>query len=137
LPLEGKPDADLRSIRRDIVRVPETKPIDQLLREFQYRKIHMAIVLDEYGGTAGIATLEDVLEEIVGDIHDEFEEPAPEVRDLGDGRYLVDGKLALTDLRNDLGIDLPADGIDTIGGWVLDQTGAIPANGTVPDVGPH
>src|SRR5438067_10516506 len=137
LPPEDKPDADLRPIRRQIVRVPDTKPTDQLLREFQYRKIHMAVVLDEYGGTAGIATLEDVLEEIVGDIHDEFEEPDPEVRDLGDRRYLVHGKVSLSDLRNDLGIDLPADGVDTIGGWVLDQTGAIPTTGTVLEVGPH
>jgi len=125
LPAEG----DIRSIKRPILFVPETKSIDQLLREFQVNKMHMAVVVDEYGGTAGIVTLEDVLEQIVGEIHDEFEEPDPDVRPLEDGRFLVDGRTLLADLRADWEIVIPANGSETIGGWVLDRLGAIPEPG--------
>jgi len=125
--------ADLRQLRRDILFVPETKSIDQLLREFQVRKMHMAVVVDEYGGTAGIVTLEDVLEQIVGEIHDEHEEPDPEVRPLEENRYLVDGRALLSDLRVDYQILLPANGSETVGGWVLDHVGAIPAEGVQVD----
>jgi CBS domain containing-hemolysin-like protein len=119
----------LEEVKRDIVFVPETKSIDQLLREFQVRKMHMAVVVDEYGGTAGIITLEDVLEEIVGEIHDEFEEPLPEVQPLGANQLLVDGKVLLDDLRADYGIAIPPNGSDTLGGWMLDRFGAIPETG--------
>jgi CBS domain containing-hemolysin-like protein len=135
-----KPDPNLEAIRRDIIVVPETKPIDHLLREFQVRKLHMAVVLDEYGGTAGIVTLEDVLEQIVGDITDEFEEPAPEVRQVNNHEYLVDGKALVTDLRNEFDLEIPANGdnsADTIGGWILDHAGTIPEPGTVIDAGPY
>jgi CBS domain containing-hemolysin-like protein len=123
------PGADLREIRRDMMFVPETKSIDQLLREFQMRKVHMATVVDEYGGTAGIVTMEDVLEQIVGEIHDEHEEPLPEVQPLGDDRFLVDGKVLLTDLKADYEIEIPPNGSETVGGWVLDKIGGIPEAG--------
>jgi CBS domain containing-hemolysin-like protein len=122
-------ERDIRTIRRDIIFVPESKSIDQLLREFQLRKMHMAAVLDEYGGTAGIATLEDVLEQIVGEIHDEFEEPDPEVQRVDENRLLVDGKVLLIDLKADWEIQLPPNDSETVGGWVLDQVGAIPGTG--------
>src|SRR4029078_8330752 len=112
---------DLRSICREIIKVPESKPIDHLPREFQLRKIQMAVVLDEYGGTAGIVTLEDVLEQIVGALHDEFEEPVPEVRQLSQHQFLVDGKTPVSDLRNDFELELPTNGAnssDTVGGWI-------------------
>ena len=124
-----RPGGDIREVRRDMMFVPETKSIDQLLREFQMRKVHMATVVDEYGGTAGIVTMEDVLEEIVGEIHDEHEEPLPEVQPLDDDRYLVDGKVLLADLRADYEIEIPPNGSETVGGWVLDKIGAIPEEG--------
>ncbi len=131
---QPRSSADLSQLKRDILFIPETKSIDQLLREFQVRKMHMAVVVDEYGGTAGIVTMEDVLEQIVGEIHDEHEEPDPEVKPLQDGRYLVDGRALLSDLRLDHEIFLTANGSETVGGWVLDHVGAIPAEGLQLDV---
>lgn len=124
---------DLRSIKRELLFIPESKSIDQLLREFQLRKLHMAAVVDEYGGTAGIATLEDVLEQIVGEIHDEFEEPVAEIQPLEDGRYLIDGRALLTDLRTEHEIELPSGDAETVGGWVLERLGAIPKAGAVAE----
>jgi len=121
--------ADLQAIKREILFIPESKSLDHLLREFQLRKMHMATVIDEYGGTAGIVTLEDVLEEIVGEIHDEDEEPLPEVQALDSDRFLVDGKVLLSDLKVDYELDLPSNGSETVGGWVLDKFGAIPERG--------
>src|ERR1051325_8841182 len=85
LQLVHQPHLTIRSIMREVLRIPETKSVDQLLREFQHRRIHMAIVLDEYGGTAGLITLEDVLEEIVGEIQDEDKIEPPKIVKLGDG----------------------------------------------------
>jgi CBS domain containing-hemolysin-like protein len=129
LKLREGPDTDIRRIRRDILMVPETKSIDQLLREFQYRKTQMAVVLDEYGGTAGLVTLEDVLEEIVGEIQDEFEQEEPEIQPVDENTFLVQGKVSLSDLREDLKLDLPSNGADTIGGYVQDALGSIPDPG--------
>jgi CBS domain containing-hemolysin-like protein len=129
--LAASGEGDLRTIRREILFVPETKAIDLLLREFQLRKMHMALVVDEYGGSEGLVTLEDVLEEIVGEIHDEFEEPAPEVQPLEEGQFLVDGRVLLLDLKVDYEIDIPPNGSETVGGWVLDKVGAIPEPGMV------
>jgi CBS domain containing-hemolysin-like protein len=125
---------DIRSVKREILFVPETKSIDHLLREFQVRKLHMAVIVDEYGGTAGIVTLEDVLEQIVGEIHDEHEEPLPEVQPLDSDHFLVDGKVLLMDLKADYEIEIPPNGSETIGGWMLDKTGAIPEAGAAVDV---
>lgn len=125
---------DIRDVKREMVFVPETKSIDQLLREFQLRKMHMAVVVDEYGGTAGLVTLEDVLEQIVGEIHDEHEEPSPEVQPVGDNAFLVDGKVLLGELRVDHHIELPTNGSETVGGWVVDRLGAIPEAGEIVEV---
>jgi CBS domain containing-hemolysin-like protein len=127
------PNGDIRSVMRGILYVPETKSIDQLLREFQFKKMHMAVVVDEYGGTAGIVTLEDVLEQIVGEIHDEFEEPDPDFQPLDDGGFLVDGRTLLADLRAEWEIVIPSNGSETVGGWVLDKLGAIPEPGARVD----
>ena len=129
--------SDIRQVMRDIIFVPETKSIDQLLREFQLRKMHMAVVVDEYGGTAGIVTLEDVLEEIVGEIHDEFEEPRPDVQIQPNGDMLVDGKVMLSDLKIDYEVELPETDSETVGGWVLDVLGAIPESGVTVDAPPY
>jgi CBS domain containing-hemolysin-like protein len=127
--LREDPQPDIRRIMRGILMVPETKSIDQLLREFQYRKMHMAVVLDEYGGTAGLVTLEDVLEEIVGEIQDEFEQEEPEIQKLDENTFIVQGKASLSDLREDIDLDLPPNGADTIGGFVQDALGTIPSPG--------
>jgi CBS domain containing-hemolysin-like protein len=133
--LERRESFDLRSIARELLMVPETKSIDQLLREFQYRKMHMAVVLDEYGGTSGLVTLEDVLEEIVGEIQDEFEQPRPEVVELAEDRYLVDGKAPLEDLREQLDLAISPNGVDTLGGFVLEALGGIPSPGDQVEAG--
>jgi CBS domain containing-hemolysin-like protein len=135
LSLSGQESPDLRAIARELLMVPETKPIDLLLREFQVRKKHMAVVLDEFGGTAGLVTLEDVLEEIVGEIEDEFEEALASVRELGDGRYLVDGSAPLEELRERIDLRITPNGVDTLGGFVLETLGAVPAPGAAVEAG--
>jgi CBS domain containing-hemolysin-like protein len=123
----------LLDIKRELVQVPEGKSIDQLLREFQLRKMHMAIVFDEYGGTSGLVTLEDVVEQIVGEIHDEHEEPNPEVQALENGDLLVDGKVMLIDLKANYEVEISPNGSETVGGWVVDQLGTIPDAGAAAE----
>ncbi len=107
--------------------VPETMRLDELLFEFQKRKLHLAIVVDEYGGVAGIVTLEDILEEIVGDIEDEFDSATlPELEKTGPNNYEVDSRMTITDFNNELNQKLPTDDFDTIGGFILDLFGRIP-----------
>jgi CBS domain containing-hemolysin-like protein len=120
--------ARLRRIARDMIRVPETKPIDQMLRDFQRGRQHMAVIVDEYGGTAGIVTLEDIVEEIVGDIQDEFDRTSPELEPIGADCYSVDARMPVAKLERALGIEGPAEEteVDTIGGWVLAQSGSGP-----------
>jgi putative hemolysin len=127
------PGFRLRSILREPLRVPETKPIGELLRDFQRAEVHMAVVVDEYGGTAGICTIEDVLEEIVGEIHDEHEaqdELPPEMRRLGPARFEADGRVPIAEINSRLGLSLPEDGdFDTIAGFLLDRFGRVPLKG--------
>lgn len=116
-------------IRRTAHHVPETKPAMELLREMQASQVHMAIVVDEFGGTAGLVTIEDLLEELVGEIADEYDTEAPMVQDLDDGGYLVDARLPVDDLNELLGADLPDDEWDTVGGLVLGLAGRVPLVG--------
>ena len=110
--------------------VPESKKIDELLKELQVMKQHMAVVLDEYGSFAGIVTVEDMLEELVGEIMDEFDEEEPEVQKIGEGAYLVDAQAWVGHLNEDLGLNLPeTDAYETIGGLVIDRLGHIPRRG--------
>ncbi|MFD1607900.1 hemolysin family protein [Oceanobacillus luteolus] len=105
---------------RPILHVSEATPIKQVLLKMQKERIHMAIVNDEYGGTAGLITVEDILEEIVGDIRDEFDEDEiPDVQEVNDKILIVSGKLHLEDLNQILGIELDDDEVDTIGGWMF------------------
>ena len=122
---------DLLSIVIDLPRVPETKPIDQLLRELQRQRQHMAVVVDEFGGTAGIVTLEDILEEIVGDIMDERDPTRPEIETGSDGTYLVDGRIPLEKLERLLELTGPDEDpeVETVGGWILSQTNGAPRIG--------
>jgi CBS domain containing-hemolysin-like protein len=120
---------DLAAFKREILFVPETRPLDALLRDFQQRRIHMALVVDEYGGTAGLVTLEDVLEEIVGEIQDEFDREPPSVEETPQG-LLFDG-LTLIDVAGErLGVTLPepAD-VSTLGGLVTAKIGRMPRPG--------
>ncbi len=108
--------------------VPETKQVSQLLREMQANQQHLAIVIDEFGGTAGIATIEDLIEEIVGEIVDEFDEEEPMVVEA-DGEWIVDARLDVDDLAELVGVDLPSDEWDTVGGLVLELAGRVPLEG--------
>ena len=122
----------LRSLLRTPVFVPESMTIDDLLHEFQRRKVHMAIVLDEYGGTAGLVTIEDLLEEIVGEIQDEYDVEEPLVESIGDHLARVDGRASIEDLLDiwDLKIELEdEDEYDTVGGLVYHRIGGIPQVG--------
>lgn len=107
--------------------VPETMPLDDLLVEFKRRRLHLSCVVDEYGGFGGIITLEDIIEEIVGDIKDEFDDDeAPEIRKIGRNTYEVDSRMTLSNFNEEAGTRLPTDEFDTIGGLVFDLFGKIP-----------
>lgn len=125
-------DFHLRQIIREPFLVPESKPVRELLAEFKQRKVHMAIVLDEYGGTAGLVTIEDILEEIVGEIQDEYdhEEEEPGIRDREGGGVEADGRVEIDDLEDHLGLSFP-EGRDyeTVGGFVFSELGHIPEPG--------
>jgi putative hemolysin len=122
----------LRSLLRTPVFVPESMSVDDLLHEFQRRKVHLAIVLDEYGGTAGLVTIEDLLEEIVGEIQDEYDEEEPLIVRLSDDEARIDGRAAIDDLEElfdiDLGLD-DADEYDTVGGLMYHRIGGVPKPG--------
>jgi CBS domain containing-hemolysin-like protein len=129
----GKPAADfkLRSKIREAYFVPESKPLRALLHEFQDQKLHIAIVLDEYGGTAGIVTLEDILEELVGEITDEYEKTRPEpIAELDKNTIETDARTYIDDLNDQFELNLPEDeDYDTIGGFVFSHLGYIPKTG--------
>ncbi|GBC94911.1 Magnesium and cobalt efflux protein CorC [bacterium HR16] len=121
----------LKHIARDCLIVPESKPIDELLREFQKQKMHMAIVVDEYGGTSGLVTIEDVIEEIVGEIYDEFEPVQPRIQKLGDNRYLVEANVELDELASQLGVQVSEEdgAFETVAGYVMGKLSSIPRVG--------
>jgi magnesium and cobalt transporter len=113
--------------------VPETRNLRDLLEEFRTRKIHMAIVLDEYGGTIGLVTIEDVLEELVGDISDEHEpHDHPSLRKVGERSWEADARVYVSDVNRQLSLKIPEDeGYDTLGGFISNSMGEIPAKGEV------
>jgi CBS domain containing-hemolysin-like protein len=124
-----KTSEDLVEIKREILFVPESRPLDALLREFQHSRTHMAIVVDEYGGTAGMITLEDVIEEIVGEIQDEFDREPPKIQETSEG-LVIDGLSLLEDVWEKLGIDVQGSTeVSTIGGFVTERLGRIPRVG--------
>ncbi len=124
------PNVRITDLAYDPYFVPETKKIDDLLRELQVRKVPMAIVMDEYGGFVGIVTIEDILEELVGDIMDEFDEEERSIEPGGEGIYLVDASVWVEDLNERLGVELPTgDAYETIGGLLIDRLGHIPHPG--------
>ncbi len=125
----GQVDATAETIIRPVDFVPETKRVPDLLKEMQASKSHMAVVVDEYGGTAGLVTIEDLLEELVGEIVDEFDDDELLVSIHGDGSWLVDGRLSVSDLAELAEIELPDEEWDTVGGLVLGLAGRVPHQG--------
>ena len=121
-------DFNIRDIIRDVYFVPETKPLIVLLNEFKNQKLHIAVLLDEYGGTAGIVTIEDILEELVGEIADEYEEIPPEaINQIDQNTIELDARAYIDDLNNDFELNLPEDeDYDTVGGFVFSHLGYIP-----------
>ncbi|MDB6081990.1 MAG: hypothetical protein JWO53_1262, partial [Chlamydiia bacterium] len=125
-------DKPVDSIMKKVLYTPETKKISLLLQEFRKKQIHMAIVVDEYGGTAGIVTIEDILEEIVGEIADEYDQESALFHPAGKGAWIVDARMNLLDLEEELGIKIPEEGeYDTISGYVFFCLGTIPQKGVI------
>ena len=122
----GFDHVDLRSILRKPHFVPETKKIDDLFLDLQSSKKHIAVLIDEYGGFSGIVTMEDIIEEVMGEIIDEYDKEEPEVERIDENTYIVSGFMDLDDLNEELGISLESDNIETVGGFLIDILGEIP-----------
>ncbi|MBO0807735.1 MAG: HlyC/CorC family transporter [Actinobacteria bacterium] len=134
---QDRPDGEsekVESVLRQASFVPESKPADELLREMQARQIHLAIVIDEYGGTAGLVTIEDILEEIVGEITDEYDHEQPTVEWLSPGRARVTARLPVEDLAELFGVRIDAEDVETVGGLLAQQLGRVPIAGSVATV---
>ena len=133
---EGSQIESLRSLLRPAYFVPEAKKVDELLAELQARRVHMAVVVDEYGGVAGLVTMEDIVEEIFGDIRDEYDqsEELP-YQQVGDGEYVFQGRIGLDDFNELMGSDLPTEESDTLGGVIYNLVGRVPATGDQLRVG--
>jgi CBS domain containing-hemolysin-like protein len=117
---------DVKSLLRKPFFVPVSKHIDDLLKELRRRRVHIAVVVDEYGGVSGIVCMEDIIEEIVGDIQDEFDHETEDVLSLGEGVWLCGARVNLEDLAEETGLELPVEDFDTLGGFVFDLFGKIP-----------
>ena len=122
---------DIDKITRECIFVPETKPISILMQEFQKKNMHMGIVVDEYGGTSGVITLEDILEEIVGEIRDEFDDEEEEITELGNDKFLMSGRVDIDEMGEKLQIkiDVPDEDFETLGGYIFNHAGTIPQAG--------
>jgi len=129
----GESDARLKDLLREAYFVPESKRVSELLNELRTLTIHMAIVLDEYGGTSGLVTIEDLLEEIVGEIFDEYDRALELYERLEDGKYSIDARISVDDLNELLGTELPAHEWDTLGGLMYNLMGKIPKQGDSVD----
>jgi CBS domain containing-hemolysin-like protein len=123
-------DTPITDLMRPAYFVPESKRVDDLLQELQQRRVHMAIIVDEYGGTAGVVTIEDLLEEIVGDIQDEYDSETPLAQQLGEREFIFDAQIRLDDVSEILDVALPAEESDTLGGFIYSQLGTMPAVGS-------
>jgi CBS domain containing-hemolysin-like protein len=132
---ETGPGKDLMSIRRDMLFIPETMPLETILTTFLTRRVLMAAVVDEYGGTAGLVTLENVLEELVGDIRDEFDVENPLVQRTSDGEVLVDGSFSLHEFEQMFGIEPESREVVTVSGYVLQLLGRMPERGATLPMG--
>lgn len=139
LPLIGRGDTESAAItdlmRKSVYFIPETKLVGELFKEFQQRKIHMAVAVDEHGGTAGVITLEDMLEEIVGEITDEYDIVEPVAQRQSDGSYILEGKFGLHELEELYDLDMENEDYDTVGGLILAKLGSIPEVGQIAEDG--
>ena len=122
----GFENVDIKSILRKPYFVPETKKIDDLFFDLQNSKQHIAVLIDEYGGFSGIVTMEDIIEQVMGDIDDEYDEESHEIEKIDDNTYMVSGFMNLDDLNEELGLNLESDNIETVGGFLIDTLGEIP-----------
>jgi CBS domain containing-hemolysin-like protein len=125
----GKGDVPLEKILREAYFVPDSKKVSDLLRDMQQRRVHIAIVLDEYGSTAGLVTIEDLLEEIVGEIADEYDREEPQIEPAGEGRYRVNGRASIDEINELLDVELPHDEWDTVAGLLYGLLGSVPTQG--------
>lgn len=119
-------NVEIDAILRKPYFVPESKRLDSLLKEFKRRHVHIAVAVDEYGGVSGIVCMEDIIEEIVGDIQDEFDHEEEDILKIGENTYRCEGRVNIEDLNEQLSIDLPTSDFDTLGGFVFDLFGKIP-----------
>lgn len=125
-PLKDGENINIKDIMREPYFVPESKDIDELFKEMQQNKVQMAIVIDEYGGTAGLITMEDIIEELVGNIFDEYDEEEPDVRKVDDNTYILSGALSTYDLKKILNVELPEGDYETLSGYLVERLGKIP-----------
>jgi CBS domain containing-hemolysin-like protein len=131
---EGESAETVESIMRPATFAPDSKPVDDMLREMQARHVHVAIVIDEYGGTAGLVTIEDILEEIVGEIADEYDRERPPVEWLDDGSARVSARLSVEELEERFGVSIDAEDVETVGGLLAHRLGKVPIAGSVATV---
>ncbi len=129
--LDGDLSCEVRTLLRKPIFVPETIRTAEVLEAMRHEHIHIAIIVDEYGGVAGIVTMEDILEQIVGEIQDEYDQETPEIQKLDDGSYLVQGSISLEDLSDSLGYEFESDDAESLGGLVLILSGSFPEEGEV------
>jgi CBS domain containing-hemolysin-like protein len=129
LPMMRDPHPDLLKIKRDLIPVPEMMPLEKLLKLFLSKHAHLALVVDEFGGTVGMVTLENILEELVGDIQDEFDAEKEEFRKISEDEFAVDGALGLYELNDVIGLELESADVSTIGGYVTHLLGHLPKQG--------
>src|SRR5665648_793809 len=122
---------DITDIKRDILAVPEGMPISHLVQRMRSQRTHMAVIVDEFGGSAGLVTLEDMLEELVGEIFDEFESELPEIQKLSENEYILNGRVLLEEVSEMLKIELKEDTVSTIGGYVFSRIGRKPVKGDI------
>jgi CBS domain containing-hemolysin-like protein len=125
----GPGEVEIAKVMRDPYFVPETKNIEELLQEFRTKRVHMAIAIDEYGGTSGLITIEDLIEEIVGDIQDEYDLEEEWLQEEADGALLVDGRLNIEELEEHFATTVPRDRFDTVGGYLFNLFGHVPKEG--------
>lgn len=132
-PQREEPLLSMESVIRPPLFIPESKTLEELLGEFKVRRVHMAIVVDEYGGVSGLVTIEDLLEEIVGEIQDEFDVGESEVQRVSNDEFLMDARANVDQLTDLFGVSIEGDGFDTLGGFVYQRVGKIPSPGDVVD----
>lgn len=125
---------DLSKVVRDVLFVPKTKNCSELFTEMTKKRVQMAIVVDEYGGTEGLITLEDLIEDILGNIRDEYDNEEDEVTKLSDNRFTVEGSASIEDISKELELDIPETDCDTVAGFILENLGRIPEDSETPEV---